>query len=208
MRNVVPALVLVAASLVSPSLAYAQTAAPPPAGQPAAAAPAPAPPEAPPGSRTSESNTISGFLGLGYDYGFSIGVGLGARYQIAIVPNGFLHHPTIHDELALEPGIDFFHDGYSFAGGGWDYNEITPLVGCLWNVWLNEQFAVYPKIDIGYRIGFWSEHINGMNVGGGHDYVFPVYIQGAAGVVYRLGPVSLRGEVGWDALRIGIGVTL
>jgi len=210
MRNVV-SVVVVVASLAVPSLAHAQTGAPPPPAQPAAtpaATPAPTDTPAPQGDRTSENLTLSGFLGLGYGYGFGLGVGFGGRFQFDIVPNGFLHHPTIHDELALEPGIDFFHDGYGNDAYHVDYNEITPLVGCLWNVWLNNQFAVYPKIDIGIRIGFWSETANGVTQNNGHDYVFPLYIQGAAGVVYRLGPVSLRAEVGWDALRIGAGITL
>jgi hypothetical protein len=212
MRSVVSLATIVGVLAVT-GTSYAQAAAPSPA--PAPASPEPSPSPAPsdvagsPGSATM-NYTLSGFLGVGYSYGFAVGLGIGARFQITLVPKGFIHslHSPMHDELALEPGFDYFHAGYSVDGDSWSYNEFTPLVGVLWNFWLNDNVAFYPKLDIGYRIETWSESVNGQNVGGGHNDLFPVYIQGAAGVVYRIGIVSLRGEVGWEDLRIGVGVSL
>jgi len=207
---------------------YAATAfadSPPPLA-PASAAPSSAPaavPGAPPAvlvtpdqtnaasPQTTMGNTISAFAALGYSYGFSTALGVGARYQITLVPKGFLHHlpPQMHDEFALEPGFDYFHASYGFgAGYSWDYNEFTPLVGALWNIWINDNLAVYPKLDVGFRIASWSESANGMSVNTGHADLFPLYFQGAAGIAYRLGIVSLRAEVGWEALRAGVGITL
>jgi hypothetical protein len=190
---------IVAAVTMSAAASQAQTSAPP--------APPPADAPAGPTNTTTENATVSLFAGLGYSYGFSVGLGLGARYQWVIVPKGFLHSlpPTMHDEFALEPGFDYFHASYSVVGYNWDYNEFTPLIGALWNIWLNDKLAVYPKLDIGYRIVSWSASYNGMSIGGAHDYLFPVYIEGAAGVIYRIGAVSLRAEVGWEDLRLGAG---
>lgn len=158
--------------------------------------------------------TISVLGGIGYSYGFSAAFGVGARFQWTLVPEGFLskQQKTIHDELALEPGFDYFHAGYSVGAGAynvsWDYNEFTPLVGVVWNVWLNDKFAVYPKVDVGYRIASWSESVNGTTTATAHADLFPLYFQGAAGVVYRTGVVSLRAELGWEALRAGVALSL
>jgi hypothetical protein len=213
MRRVV-SLATIAGVLAVAATSHAQAPSPAPASPEPSPSPSPSPAPAdvpgPPGSATM-NYTISGFLGLGYSYGFAVGLGIGGRFQITLVPKGFIHslHAPMHDELALEPGFDYFHAGYSDGvGDSWSYNEFTPLVGVLWNFWLNDNVAFYPKLDVGYRIETWSESHNGQNVGGGHNDLFPVYIQGAAGVVYRIGIVSLRGEVGWEDLRIGVGVTL
>ena len=129
---------------------------------------------------------VSVFGAVGYSYGFAAAYGAGVRFQWILVPKGFLKRlpKRMHDEFGIEPGIDFFHAGYSVSGGGfsesWDYNEYTPLVGALWNIWLNENLAVYPKIDIGYRIASWSETVSGGSTTTiAHADLFPLYFQGA-----------------------------
>ena len=160
------------------------------------------------------NKSISVFGAVGYSYGFAAAVGVGARFQWVLVPQGFLQrrHAKMHDELALEPGFDYFHAGYSVGAGAynvsWGYDEFTPLVGVVWNVWLNDNVAVYPKVDVGYRIASWSESVNGATTATVHADLFPVYFQGAVGIVYRLGIVSLRAEAGWEALRGGIALSL
>lgn len=208
MRGVVSTVVLT--GLVAwRSISSAQTATPPPATATASGPEKATPPPATESGETTETNTLSGFLGMGYSYGFALGLGVGLRYQWVVVPKGFLHSlPSgMHDEFAIEPGFDYFHAGYSNVGVSWDYNEFTPLVGAMWTFWLNDRLAVYPKVDVGYRIASWSESVNGTSVGGGHADLFPVYIQGAGGAIYRFGALSLRGEVGWEDLRIGAGYT-
>lgn len=201
MRRVVSAIILTGFVTWS-GVSSAQGTASAPASPTTASAPAPE--QVLP--QTTENKTISAFLGLGYSYGFALGLGVGLRYQWVIVPKGFLHLPSaMHDEFALEPGFDYFHAGYSKFGVSWNYNEFTPLIGVLWNFWLTDKLAVYPKVDIGYRIASWSESVNGVSVGGAHANLFPVYIQGAGGAIYRFGPLSLRAEVGWEDLRVGAG---
>jgi hypothetical protein len=203
--------------------ATATVAAPAPAPTPApAAAVAPVPPPAPaaappPDAITAPMNdgtmqgAVTAFLGIGYGWGLGIGEGVGARFQYDFLPKGVFHFQNgMHDEMGVEAGLDFFHVSYGYGDGfNESYNEFTPLAGWVWNFWLTDKLAVYPKIDIGVRIGSYSyTDRNGNTVSHTNSDVFPVYFEGAAGVVYRLGPVALRGEVGWEALRIGASINV
>src|ERR1019366_5559731 len=161
---------LLAGSLVllAPA-AFAQSALPPP--PPAAPAPSPAPaapdqPQAPAPGGTMHGMT-SAFLGIGYGYGFSTGLGVGARFEWVFLPDGALKlRNGMHDEIGVEAGFDYFHAGYDAGTFGgekvtWSYNEFTPVVGIVWNFWLTDKLALYPKIDLGYRIASWSESVGG-----------------------------------------------
>lgn len=159
-------------------------------------------------------STLSGSLsllgGIGYSYGFATAFGVGIRGQWAVVPKGFLHalKAPMHDELAIEPGVDYFHASADAYGVTTTYNEVTPLVGVAWNFWLTQDLVVYPKFDIGFRIGSVTSRVNGTNIEATGSAVSPLYLQGAAGVGYRLGPVALRAEVGWQAFRLGAGINI
>lgn len=205
--------------LVGPS-AFAQAAATVTAtatvGTPAPAAPPP-PPAPPPDQITAPMNdaTMQGavtvFLGLGYGWGLGVGEGVGARFQYDFLPKGVFHFQNgMHDEMGVEAGLDFFHVSYGYGDGyNETYNEFTPLAGWVWNFWLTDKLAVYPKLDIGIRIGSYSYTDNhGNTVSNYSNDVFPLYFEGAAGVVYRVGPIALRGEVGWEAVRIGASINV
>jgi len=190
----------------------------------AAAAPQAPEPPAPPQIETSMHQAISVLGGIGYGYGFAVGYGVGARFQWVAAPKGVLKLPNgMRDEIGIEPGFDFFHASYGSgvslgtlsAQWNFDYNEFTPVVGVVWNFWLTREIAVYPKIDLGYRIAEWSvsETVSGASGGPmqvqAHADVSPVYFQGAAGVAWRFSDaLSLRAEVGWNTLRAGIAAHL
>lgn len=197
------------------SFALAQSAAPaaaspppppPPAAAPAETVPPPAetvpPPAEAAGPLKTMNNSISGLAGVDYGYGFGFAVGV--RYQIAIVPNGFIKKwkPPKHDELALEFGVDFGHGNYGYFLADRSYNELKPVVGVLWNVWLSEDFAVYPKIELGTRIRFYGD-----NDYYASDTTIYIYHNFAAGLVYRLGDVGLRAELGYASLKGGVSFT-
>jgi hypothetical protein len=182
-----------------------------PAPVPAAAVDTAAPP---PDQMTAPMNgstmqgALSAFGGLGYGWGLGVGYGVGARFQYDFLPKGVLHLPGgKHDEMGIEAGLDYFHANYDYlAGYSETYNEVTPVVGWVWNFWLTDNLAVYPKVDVGYRIGSYSYTDTPGHTTTAHSDVFPIYFQGAAGVVYRVGPVALRAEAGWEALRVGAGI--
>ncbi len=135
------------------------------------------------------------------------GYGLGGRVMVQLVPQGFLHHPRIRDELSLEVGADFLHyeDRVGYAPNYVDYswNGLLPVVGATWNFWLTPRFAVYPKVDVGYWFG-WYSGWNGY-YGYGHEGFGGAFLQGAVGAIYRLEAVALRVELGSGLLRIGVG---
>ncbi|HKE15556.1 MAG TPA: hypothetical protein VKB80_11850 [Kofleriaceae bacterium] len=138
-------------------------------------------------------NTFSAFGLLSYWYAES-GVGVGARFQKTVAPEGLLHLAGVHDDVGLEGGADYAH--YSFIGIS--YNEVALLFGGVWNFWfLQDRLALYPKVDLGYRFGSWS----GASLGGYGGLVF----QGSAGVAYRLARLTLRAEAGSGSLRLGAG---
>lgn len=145
------------------------------------------------GGAAHMNNQFSAFGLLSYWYAES-GLGVGARYQKSLVPAGVLRLPTVHDDIGLEGGVDYAH--YSFFG--YSYNEVAVVVGAVWNFWLlDDRLALYPKIDMGYRFGSWA----GTSLGGYGGIV----LQGAAGIAYRLSPVTLRAEAGSGTLRLGAG---
>ena len=210
--------------LAAAKTSWAQTAAPgtTTVGASVSVTAAPPPPPAPeqqpaPANAATMDRTITVFGSVGYGYGFGAAFGIGARYQWVAVPTGVLRNLRngMHDEFAIEPGLDYFHTGYTSGVPGdlvdVSYNEFTPLVGFVWNFWLNDKFVVYPKIDVGYRIFSTSESINGTPLATFTTDYAPIYFQGAAGAAgaaYRFGNVSLRAEIGWEALRLGVALSL
>lgn len=165
---------------------------PAPAGETVVATAAPA----------SLDNAFSAFGILSYWYSES-GLGLGLRYQKTLVKNQILKAANVHEEIALEGGLDYFHYGFSTLGYDWSYNEFVLLVGGVWNFWiLDDRLALYPKIDLGYRFGSWSN--SGIASPGGYG---GVVFQVSAGAVYKLGKLALRGEVGSGSVRLGAAVT-
>lgn len=156
-------------------------------------------------ARATGDGLVSAFLGLGYAYSDS-GFGFGMRYQKVVVPIGVIKKGPVHDELGLEGGFDYFHYrfGYRFGtiSNSWTYNEVALTFGASWNFWmLEDKLALYPKIDLSYRIGSVSGDSGSMSGYGG------LWIQGTGGVMYRTGNVSLRAELGSGSLRLGAGVS-
>jgi hypothetical protein len=134
------------------------------------------------------------------------GLGLGARYTMPLIPGGLLHGsvPAFKkDSVEVEAGLDFV--SYD-AGLGWvdiNYNVLRPAVGGKWSLWFNDQLAVYPKLELGFDISWWS----------GYDWPYGyhppshtgIYFDAAAGVLYRIASkFDLRAEVGIDGLRAGV----
>src|SRR5215831_265754 len=154
-------------------------------------------------ARGSNDNLVSAFGLLGYAYANS-GFGLGARYQKTLVPVGVIKSGSVHDEFAIEGGLDYYRYGFDTFGASWSYNEIAIVAGAVWNFWLLEdKLALYPKIDFAYRFGSFSTN-NGVASPVGYG---GLWIQGAAGAAYRVGALALRAEAGSGSLRLGAGYT-
>lgn len=154
--------------------------------------------------RSTGNGLVSAFLGLGYAYSDS-GFGVGARYQKVVAPIGVIKQGPVHDEVALEGGFDYFHYSFGYRLGSfsqsWTYNEVAFTFGAAWNFWmLEDKLALYPKLDLSYRIGSVSGDIGSMSGYGG------LWFQATGGVMYRTGNVTLRAELGSGSLRLGAGL--
>jgi hypothetical protein len=142
------------------------------------------------------------FIPVGYDYSAGFGLGLGARYQWVVVPQGFIRFTNgMRDEFGIEAGIDYIHDSPP-NDLGWSYNEVDFVAGATWNFWILPNLCVYPKIDIGVGTGSFSTNA-GVVAPGGYGGFF---IDFEPGVAYRVADkVLLRAEVGTRELRLGVG---
>ncbi|HEX3697969.1 MAG TPA: hypothetical protein VH374_21525 [Polyangia bacterium] len=129
------------------------------------------------------------------------GYGAGARFMFPLAIPSLLSRTSLRDSWALEAGVDFFRISDTYSGyGGFHYDEILPTVGMMWIVWLRDDFAVYPKIDGGYAIGFDNSY---GGCGGACD-LGGIRVEGAAGLLYKLPGVTLRAEVGNYGLKGGV----
>lgn len=135
------------------------------------------------------------------------GVGAGIRFMLPIAP-GVIRGSHVHDEFTLEFGADFLHynDRVGPFGGpyvSYDWNGFLPVVGATWNFWFTPNFALYPKLDLGYWSGWYSGWTDAY---GYHHHDFDgFFIQGAVGMILRLQSVALRVEAGSGLLRVGAG---
>jgi hypothetical protein len=159
-----------------------------------------------PAGSPSSVTTLS-FWGV-VDPGPVDGLGLGLRVGIPVVPQGILH-AKVRDELVLEVGADYLHyaDRVGFAPYYVDYswNGFLLVGGVAWNFWFTPQLALYPKVDLGFQLG-WYSGWNGA-FGYSHSDLDGIFLQGALGVIYRLpSRLELRAEIGSGLLRLGVGI--
>ncbi len=116
------------------------------------------------------------------------GLGVGVHYMIPI-GEGILGETTLQDRFALEFGVDLTSHFLRYDDGA--YLRLRPAIGFLWTIWLIDELALYPKIDIGLPFVFGRDHWNWW------------LINGAFGLLYRLDDFDLRVEAGWYGLHIG-----
>jgi hypothetical protein len=141
--------------------------------------------------------SVWGILGGWYQGG---GFGVGARYMLPLPVKPLLTNSNLRDSFALEFGADYFRYSVNLGPyGDLGVNWLTPVIGAMWNVWLNDKVAVYPKLDLGYSIAW----LSGTNSAGTTGYG-GFYASGALGGMFRLNDsVALRGEIGNTGLRLG-----
>lgn len=151
----------------------------------------------------SKSLAVWGILGWGS------AVGVGASLQVPLVPQGLIHDPgfRLRDSLDLDVGVDYLsYWNHHYAGPYYyDVTEFNLHAGVIWNFWLTPQVAVYPKVGLGYSIAHYSYSPNWDPIYGRGSYG-GVYPELAVGGQFRLSnALSLRGELGWAGLKLGLG---
>lgn len=149
-------------------------------------------------------NAVSLLGNVGFGYAGGTGIGVSGRYQFEVVPNGFLTRTSIFDEFGIEAAVDYNH--YSLGLFGYDdvtYNELGISASAVWNVWFSPQFAVYPRVGLGFGFGSWNDDAyDDLTDYGG------LFAVGGVGILYELGVVKLRAEVNNTTLSGGVAITL
>ena len=134
---------------------------------------------------------LSFFLGIPYGGYLGFGFGFGARFYIPIVKEGFL--PMLNDSFGIEFGVDPTILFWTTTGVG-----VAIPVEARWN------FHIFPKLEAYAKVGaalaiISFPGINYFSVGG--------ILVANVGVLFRLNSViSLRAEVGYPAIKVGIGI--
>jgi hypothetical protein len=150
------------------------------------------------------NDSVSVLGSLGYAYAAGTGFGLSGRYQHTLSDSGILQSGNIRDDIGIEGGLDFYHYSWNFYGYEWSYNEIGVSATAVWNLWFSPQFAIYPRLGLGYAFGSWSDNTGSTNP----DGYGGVYFIGGAGVLYELDAITLRAEVSNAALNFGVAFSL
>lgn len=133
-----------------------------------------------------------------------VGYGAVARFQWARIPWFDWDSPRVRGELGVEAGLQWLRHSSS-ERPPWSYREFMPTASAQYNIWLGRAVAIYPRMEFGVRLGrmtgeqTWEDH---------HSYVRAFSFQGGVGVFWPIGPVTARGEVATDAVRIGVGLNL
>lgn len=156
--------------------------------------------------RSSMDDALSLLGLLSFRYPGS-GVGLGFYYQKIIVPQGVIRDASaLHDELGIEGGFAVRRHSWTANLSNtdqtrWSYTDLTLSVTGLWNVWINPNIAVYPKLGFGYGFGAAPDD------GAYHKSTFGG-VAGilALGAVYRIGPIYVRGEIRGESSRLGLAL--
>ena len=200
MRHLTTPIILSTLLLSVPALAQDATQPPPAGPPPAGAVPASSTPTlvAQPATAPSlKGLSVFGILPWG-------GFGVGAHVMFPLPGLGpFLVNTNLRDGFALEVGVDYTRQSYGYFGlYDWTVNRLTPVGSILWHIWLTDQFALYPKLELGYHIGW----VTSSYTGGTFDNYSTVLVNGAGGALYRLAnAITLRAEVGVSGLKVGAG---
>jgi hypothetical protein len=99
-----------------------------------------------------------GLIGLGFRYG-GVGIGLGARFSIPIVKNGFV--PSINNSIAVTFGADFMHYGGCFGSFNnvdidCSANYLFFPVALQWNFYVASKWSVFGEPGIVPFYGFYD----------------------------------------------------
>ncbi len=139
---------------------------------------------------------------LPYSYG-AAGIGVGARFMIPLAIQPLLKNTNVRDNFSLEFGADYLRWSFDFLGtNNYAVNEFLPAVGMAWNVWLNGNFALYPKVELGYQFVWLTGFPSGYPTPSYGGFYWDV----AGGAMYKLnGGVTLRAEIGYAGLKAGVG---
>jgi hypothetical protein len=142
---------------------------------------------------------------LGWDDVYaSDGFGVGARFSIPIVENGFV--PSINNSVAIGFGLDLLHYDNCWYGGNCNANYVHIPVVMQWNFYVARQWSVFGEPGLVIFHGFFEDcPVNfGHCPGGGprETSVEPALFLG--GRYHFNDKVSLTMRVGFPSISVGV----
>ncbi len=144
------------------------------------------------------SQMLSVFLGIPYGYYYYGGFpfGLGARYLIPILHDGFI--PAINDSFSIEFGLDF--SGVAARGF---YPTLGIPVEVMWQFHLTQKFSAYAKVGVVIEFNFVPYACAGTFACRGVVSASPI---GNIGLMYKFtDKISFRAEAGYPWVKVGLG---
>jgi hypothetical protein len=149
-------------------------------------------------------------LGWAHLYGDS-GLGLGGRFTIPIVDNGFVK--TINDSVGITFGFDWLrYGGCYYRVHGVEYgcgaSYFVFPVAMQWNFWLTEKWSVFGEPGIYIYHGVFDDYCNGL---AGCGYPTRTGVEPAiylGGRFHFNDSVSLTMRIGYPTLSVGVSFFL
>ncbi len=159
-----------------------------------------------PGAHPDYAVEIEPHLVLGDDSVFATaGYGVGARFGIPIVRNGFV--PSINNSVAINFGVDFIHYGACYyAQVGCGANYLLFPVTLQWNFFVARQWSVYGEGGLFLYKGFFDDNIcAGLGAICSDPAAFGVLPTFAVGGRYHFSEhVALNLRVGYPTVTLGV----
>jgi hypothetical protein len=144
---------------------------------------------------------LSFFVGFpaGYwGYG-GIPFGVGARYLQPILHDGFV--PSLNDSFSVEAGVDFYALGAARFGAA-----LAIPIEAMWALYFSTKFSGYLKVGAALEIRFAGDWCWGNGPCGG---LLAAGLIAQLGIMYRItDAITLRAELGYPGLKVGIGLPL
>jgi hypothetical protein len=133
-----------------------------------------------------------------------VGFGLGGRFSIPIVQNGFV--PTINNSVAISFGVDWVHYGNCYYGGNCNVDYLHFPVVMQWNFFVARRWSVFGEPGIAIYHGFFGGCAVSVN---GSCFATPTEtgVEPAlfAGARYHFNDgVSLTMRIGYPTFSIGV----
>jgi hypothetical protein len=138
---------------------------------------------------------------FGFDNVFSgNGYGVGGRFSIPIVKNGFV--PSINNSVAIGFGLDLVHYDGCHNGALCGANYLWFPVVMQWNFFVAERWSVFGEPGIAIFHGFFDNCPNASCALPTATGVYPAFFAG--GRYYFSESVSLTMRIGWPSFSIGV----
>jgi len=144
----------------------------------------------------TRSTDLSVLFWLPWLYYGDIGVGAQVRFEIPILPDGFI--PSVNDEFTIEPS---FGIAATLGCNGCTITQLAPAVYGIWRFHFSPEFDAYGGLGLGLSFGIYSGY-NGIGAGSTQVYF---YFDPVVGLTYRFPSSSFafRGELGAQGLKAG-----